>query len=150
MNDRSFIAQRIKEYSDQLGAIFLEDIKRMLSPEFTNLSAKQTLLLELIKDGPKTITDISEYFAITASAASQLVSKLEKDGFLQRDINKMNRREILVSLDHRGIAYQQELSHIDQAMIEKYYLPLENEDLEKLLELYDKIHQIALAVNRTN
>jgi DNA-binding MarR family transcriptional regulator len=96
----------------------------------------------------KTITEISEYFSITASAASQLVSKWEKNGFQIREINKTHRREILVSLDHQGLAYHDELSKIAQFMIENYYLPLEKEDLEKLLELIDKIHKIALSVNR--
>jgi DNA-binding MarR family transcriptional regulator len=148
MDERGLIAQQIRDYSDLLGAIFLEDFKRKLSPEFTNLSTKQALLLELTRESSKTITEISEYFSITASAASQLVSKLEKNGFLQREINKTNRREILVSLDHQGLAYHNELSKIDQFLIENYYLPLEKEDLEKLLELFDKIHKIALSVNR--
>lgn len=146
MTNVTSISSKIKSYSDAISSIFLNDYKQLIDEKFSNLSSKQMILLELLKEKSKTINDIADSFSITASAVSQLVSKLEKMGYVKREINLENRREIIVSLDELGKQFNNMLSEIDLYLINKYYARLEKEDLEKLLDLYEKLYKIALEV----
>src|SRR5690606_23761958 len=112
---------KIKEYSDALATIFVNDYKQMIGNEFDDLTTKQAMLLELLHEHSRTMNEIALHFSMTASAASQLVKKLEKSGFVKRDINMQNRREIIVSLDKKGTQYNQLVSDIEHYLISKYY-----------------------------
>jgi MarR family transcriptional regulator, organic hydroperoxide resistance regulator len=82
--------------------------------------------------------------SITASAASQLISKLEKLGYIKREINPNNRREIIVHLGEKGHYYNQMIEKNQLYLIEKYYAKLTHEDLEKLLDIHEKLYHIAV------
>lgn len=140
------ISAKIKEYSDALATIFVNDYKQMIGNEFDDLTTKQAMLLELLHEHSRTMNEIALHFSMTASAASQLVKKLEKSGFVKRDINMQNRREIIVSLDKKGTQYNQLVSDIEHYLISKYYAKLEIGDLEKFLDISKKLYQIALKV----
>jgi MarR family transcriptional regulator, organic hydroperoxide resistance regulator len=142
--DTAKICSQIIEYSDALSALFLEDYKKIASNEFAELSTKQQVILELLRVQNRTVNEISGYFSITASAASQLISKLEKQRYVKREINVENRREIIVKLDDKGHQYNQMVEANQYAIIEKYYAKLPKEDLEKLLDIFQKLYQIAV------
>ena len=138
------ISSSIIEYTNRLSAFFLEDYKKLLDPAFADLSTRQKIVIEFLRTQSRTVGEIAAYFSITAAAASQLVSKLEKQQYAKRDINPDNRREILVTLDEKGRRYVDMLDKLQMHLIEKYYLPLSSDDLRTLLELYAKLYAIAL------
>ncbi|RFU62408.1 MarR family winged helix-turn-helix transcriptional regulator [Peribacillus glennii] len=140
------ISLKIKEYSDLLGSIMLEDYKQHLDEDTSNLTAKQEVILELLKNAPKTIGEIAESFSMTASAASQIISKLEKEGYVGREINASNRREIIVSLSKKGKDYHEKRAKLEHYLIQKYFAKLDLPDLENLLVLYEKLYAIAVKV----
>jgi MarR family transcriptional regulator, organic hydroperoxide resistance regulator len=142
--DIAKICSQIIEYSDALSALFLEDYKRIASNDFADLSTKQQVILELLRVQNRTVNEISGYFSITASAASQLISKLEKQRYVKREINVENRREIIVKLDEKGQQYNKMVESNQYSIIEKYYAKLDKEDLVKLLDIHQKLYQIAL------
>ncbi|MBP1990276.1 MarR family winged helix-turn-helix transcriptional regulator [Paenibacillus eucommiae] len=147
IKDKQALAYKIKTVADATSAIFLQDYKNLLSDDYANLTSKQGLLLEEIKDSPKTVKEIAESFSTTPSAASQLISKMEKENYVKREINLKNRREIIVSLAEKGLQYHKKMSEADMALMEKYYLRLEKKDLEQLLVLQEKVYAISLAIN---
>lgn len=54
-----------------------------------------------------TVSDVGRFFGITKSAASQLISKLEKRGFLSKNCSSKNNKEVqLVLTDLGWKAYQ--------------------------------------------
>jgi MarR family transcriptional regulator, organic hydroperoxide resistance regulator len=140
------LCSKIMEYSNVISALFLEDYKKLFSSEFAELSTKQQVILELLRVQNRTVNEISQYFSITASAASQLISKLEKQGYVKREINPDNRREILVQMAERGHEFVKKGDENQLYFIEKYYAKLPKEDLEKFLDIHEKLYKIALEV----
>ncbi|KEP25169.1 MarR family winged helix-turn-helix transcriptional regulator [Bacillus zhangzhouensis] len=136
-------SQKIIEYSNALGSIYVEEYQRFLKHEYADLSAKQELTLELLRTKTRTINELADYFSISASAASQLISKLEQLGYVKREINPHNRREIIVDFAQKGHEYHKNIEGIQLHMIQKYYAKLSKEDLKTLLSLYEKIYSIA-------
>lgn len=147
MLDREQITLSIKQYSDQISSLMLQDISKLADDQFSELTQRQMTLLELLGSRSLTIGEIATHFAYTPSAASQLIKKLEKSGYVRREINPSNRREIIVSLEEKGLQYKDKISELDMYIIQKYYNKLSDEDLQKLLELYEKLLQISIAQN---
>jgi len=48
------------------------------------------------------LTEVREYLSITKSAISQLLSGLERKGLINREIDKNNRRNLIVTLTDQG------------------------------------------------
>jgi MarR family transcriptional regulator, organic hydroperoxide resistance regulator len=142
--DLATISKKILEYSNALSAIFLEDYNKLVTDEFGDLSTKQQVILELLRVQTRTVNEIAQFLSITASAASQLISKLEKLGYIKREINPNNRREIIVHLGEKGHYYNQMIEKNQLYLIEKYYAKLPHEDLEKLLDIHEKLYHIAV------
>ena len=136
--------KKIIEYSNALGSIYVEEYQRFLKHEYADLSAKQELTLELLRTKTRTINELADYFSISASAASQLVSK-RAARLCQTRINPHNRREIIVDFAQKGHDYHKNTEDIQLHLIQKYYAKLPKEDLKTLLSLYEKIYQIAKA-----
>ncbi|MDX8367317.1 MarR family winged helix-turn-helix transcriptional regulator [Cytobacillus sp. IB215665] len=140
--------KKLKHSSDALNTIFLEEYHGFANKEFLNLTTKQSILLELLNANSLTNNEISNHFSITPSAATQLVSKLEKKGFLKREINVNNRREIIVHLDEKGKEYNQIMANFELYIIQKYYSKLNENDLENLVDLQQKLYNIATEIQQ--
>ncbi|NBI27673.1 MarR family winged helix-turn-helix transcriptional regulator [Chengkuizengella marina] len=144
----AFYYKRIKASSDALNTIFLNDYHKFVDKEVLNLTPKQSILLDLLNEKPLTNSEIAKHFSITPSAATQLINKLEKKGYLKREINLNNRREIIVHLDEKGIEYNQLMLKFELHLIQKYYSKLSEKDLENLVDLQEKIYKIALEIQK--
>lgn len=146
--DLEIICSKIVEYSNALSSLFLEDYKKLINDEFADLSTKQQVILELLRVKTRTVNEISHFLSITASAASQLISKLEKQDYVKREINPDNRREIIVQLGEKGHHYNQMVEKNQLFIIEKYYAKLPKDDLEKLLDIHEKLYHIAVEAQK--
>ncbi|MDP5275808.1 MarR family winged helix-turn-helix transcriptional regulator [Chengkuizengella axinellae] len=144
----AFYYKKLKHSSDALNAIFLEEYHKLADKEALNLTAKQNMLLELLKDRSFTNSEIAHHFSITPSASTQLVSKLEKKGYLKREINLNNRREIIVKLDEKGIELNQLMTKFELHLIQKYYSKLDEKDLENLVDLQEKLYKVAIEIQK--
>lgn len=110
-----------------------------------DLSTKQMILMDFIhKNKSVTIGQIALYMNITSSAVGQLVSKLEEQQYVMRQINPKNRREIFVHLDTVGIQYFEREEEIKRYIIAKYYSKLERSELVQLKEIIQKLNNIVL------
>lgn len=105
--DLEIICSKILDYSNALSSLFIEDYKKLVTDEFAELSTKQQVILELLRVKNRTVNEIAHFLSITASAASQLISKLEKQEYVKREINPDNRREIIVQLGEKGQHYNE-------------------------------------------
>ncbi|PAE42989.1 MarR family winged helix-turn-helix transcriptional regulator [Bacillus sp. 7884-1] len=146
--DLAILCSKIVDYSNALSSLFLEDYKKLVTDEFAELSTKQQVILELLRVNNRTVNEIAHFLSITASAASQLISKLEKQEYVKREINPDNRREIIVQLGEKGHYYNQMVDKNQQFIIEKYYAKLPKEDLEKLLDIHEKLYHIAVETQK--
>ncbi|KGM46295.1 MarR family winged helix-turn-helix transcriptional regulator [Neobacillus niacini] len=146
--DLEIICSKIVDYSNALSSLFLEDYKKLINDEFADLSTKQQVILELLRVKTRTVNEISHFLSITASAASQLISKLEKQDYVKREINPDNRREIIVQLGEKGHHYNEMIAKNQLFIIEKYYAQLPKDDLEKLLDIHEKLYHIAVKAQK--
>jgi DNA-binding MarR family transcriptional regulator len=76
--------------------------------------AEMVLLKEIAgKTCDDTSARIHDILCVTRPALSQMLGTLEKKGYLTRDINKENRRRIVLSLTEKGTAL---VGHIEKQM----------------------------------
>jgi DNA-binding MarR family transcriptional regulator len=138
----------IKEKSDAVTTLLLQEVREMMGEEHRELTQKQVMLLDLLKHRSLTVNEIAEAFSMTASAASQLIKKLEKKKYVRRDINEENRREIIVSLGEAGKDYIQKIDKFEFRLVHKYYSQLDREDLIKLKEINDKLYEVIVKTHQ--
>lgn len=109
-----------------------------------HLTAKQVLVLELIKSGIRSTKEIASHLEISASAVSQILNKLEDNSYIKRELNKENRRETLLYLDQRAEDYFKSLLNLENEINEKVYEKLSMEDLQELVRILEKLNHIIL------
>jgi len=109
-----------------------------------HLTAKQVLVLELIKSGVRSTKELAAHLEISASAVSQILNKLEDKFFIKRELNKENRRETLLYLEQRAEDYFESLLKLEHEINEKVYEKLSIEDLQELVRILEKLNNIIL------
>lgn len=106
------------------------------------LTAKQVLLLELIRTGVTSTKDLAAQLNITTSAVSQILNKLEAKEYITRSINKENRREIILNLGVKGNRYFEEVQMLEDEINRSVYGQLPVEDLEHLVRILTRLNVI--------
>ncbi len=104
---------KLKVSNNFLHALFV--LKSLLGAEFSKTTKSDTCFLSmaeyvLMKQVSETtsLTEIRNYLAISKAAVSQMLSSLEKRGYLIRKIDQANRRNLIVSLTPTGQSVLQE------------------------------------------
>jgi len=134
------IVNDINQYSYEMNAKLVKAQEDLFEDD---LSTKQTMVLDFVYKNEKCMMgDIAQYMEISPSAVSQIVTRLEKENYLKRDINPNNRREVVVMMAERGKAYYHREEQINELIIEKIYSKMPVEDLEQLRSLILRLHQI--------
>ncbi len=107
------------------------------------ITTKQGVLLELVhKHESLNISEIAEAMEITSSAVSQIVSKLEKEGYIKREINPSNRREIFVEMDEKGIEHFKRCEEVERSIINRFYSKLDWDEIVVLRKLSLKFKKV--------
>lgn len=107
------------------------------------LTAKQVLLLELIKTGVSSTKDLADKLNVSTSAVSQILNKLEDKGYIERFINQKNRREIVLTLADKANQYFNDLTSLKDKINKEIYGKLSLEELKYLKDLLEKLQVIA-------
>lgn len=66
------------------------------------LSVSQVYALQQLETATMSITELALRLELERSTVSRLVDELVKKGFIRRDINEANRREMVLSLTEKG------------------------------------------------
>ncbi|MGM1050598.1 MAG: MarR family winged helix-turn-helix transcriptional regulator [Bacillota bacterium] len=123
-----------------INALLLHEYRSLLDDEITT---KQALLLELIhKHQRMTVREIADQMEVSSSAISQIIGKLEKMGYVKREINLQNRREIIVQIGPQGVTYFAKQDKVERDIIERFYSKMEFEEVQQLLQLTLKLKEI--------
>ncbi len=67
-----------------------------------SLSLSQVFALQELENQTLTVTELAEKLELERSSVSRLVDGLVKGGFVQRELNESNRREVILSLTEKG------------------------------------------------
>lgn len=103
-NLKSQLIRSIFKFKSLIGAEF-----GMVSAETkSDVNMRELILMFVIADNSIDsannigLADIREYLSVSKGAVSQMLSSLEKKDFINRDIDKNNRRNLIVTLTPEG------------------------------------------------
>jgi DNA-binding MarR family transcriptional regulator len=86
-----------------------------------------------------TIKDVSQRFAMTSSAATQMVNALVKNGFLARKEDTHDRRKICLLLTAKGKKVIEQAKKYRMKKMTEMFEPLTDSELNHLLHIQEKI-----------
>jgi MarR family transcriptional regulator, organic hydroperoxide resistance regulator len=141
--DQQKIKLLIKRYED----VYLFASKRistLISDHvLDDLSLEQYSMLRIIKfQGPLRASELTEQLCVNKSAITAKVDKLENKGLITRERDVSDRRNIFLNTTDEGIKVCKEVESKIEKEVGKYLEELSHEDLEKFLDLYEKISSI--------
>mgnify|MGYP001198117265 CR=1 FL=1 len=93
------------------------------------------------------MADIRTYLQVTKGAVSQMLGSLEKKGFINRDIDKSNRRNLIVTLTPEGrqILEQQYSAFSDR--LETIISRLGEDDVRQMVGIVNRMIEITNELN---
>ncbi len=74
------------------------------------------------------------------SDASRITSKLIQKGYVKREENKKDRRNVELIITEKGLALLQKMDFIDE-LFDEYFSGLTGDDINQLNKLLDKLHE---------
>ncbi|EGB14434.1 regulatory protein MarR [Pseudodesulfovibrio mercurii] len=102
---------------------------------FSQLNA----LFRLYTHGPQRIADLAEGAHLSHCATSRLISRLAKEGQVDKQPNAQNRRERLISLTPEGLAFLRSLKLNTTAAYENLFRTLPSSLTDRLQAVLDDI-----------
>ncbi|WP_214481396.1 MarR family transcriptional regulator [Bacillus sp. SM2101] len=128
---------------EQINNSLIHEIESLLQ---FDLTPKQSVLINIVQTFNNiTVKDLAEKMNISTSGVSQLLSKLEKDKYIKREINVDNRREVHINLDTKGLELYQASKEIDNKIIDKYFSKLDESEAEQFYAIVKKLHGIVMS-----
>lgn len=98
-------------------------------------------MLGIISEYPDGIRqkELAERAGINASSTSEVVTKLEDDGYLIRTIDPSDKRATVLRLTEMGAVRAEEIKSEHESFIDEYFGRLTDEEKQTLSDLLDKL-----------
>ncbi len=104
--------------------------------------AQSSALSVLVFGGPASLSDLARTEQVRPPTMSRVVDALVREGLVKREINKKDRRSVLISATDKGTRVMHEgRSRREQALVE-LLKPLKKSDLESLRKAVEIISRI--------
>lgn len=134
--------KRIKEAEYTINRLIFKHYKQYLD---SGITTQQAVVLDIVYLAKRiTVGEIAVEMDISSSAVSQLIAKLEKNQYIKREINLQNRREVFITLDHKGVEYFAQQDYVEQLIADKIYSKLSSQELDELERIVEKLKKVAL------
>ena len=88
------------------------------------------------------MTDIRGFLAISKGAVSQMLGSLEKKGFINRDIDKSNRRNLIVTLTPEGRKALEHQYNAFSERLEKIISRLGEDEVKQMIKIVNRMIEI--------
>ena len=107
----------------------------------TRVSRGEIFVLKILlfNNGTSTPTEISEAMKSTKGRISAILNSLEKKGFIGREIDKDNRRNIIVTLSDSGRDYVMKELRECYRIVAHVFEELGEKDSKKFVELTERV-----------
>ena len=135
--------------TDFLHSLFV--LKSMLGAEFAKaageretLSMPEYILMKKAaeaENGNADLAEIREYLAVTKAAVSQMLSSLEKTGFLKRETDPANRRNLIITITASGMDILRQKDLEAEMRMEKIILRFGKEETLQFIQLISKMNE---------
>ncbi|MFK4467505.1 MarR family winged helix-turn-helix transcriptional regulator [Bacillus sp. RC252] len=136
---KEVINEMNRAYNDFYILLFQE-----LKDEFGPTGQQESMLFYINLNENTTANNIASTFNISKSAVSQVLSKLEKQKMISKQVNPNNKREYFLTLGPNGSKYIERLSELDDVLIEKYFSKIDINALEQMTDTLTKINKVIL------
>lgn len=133
-----------KEYFTRLEEVLME-IGRRLHVEFdahmvSGITGSQFFVLQKISaKGRLTVSEVADKLSVSLSAITALVDRLVQAGLVVRSRDEQDRRLVWLEATEKGRKILASCMEGRRQVAAKYFGQLSDGDLEKLLEIYDKV-----------
>ncbi|MCR4736138.1 MAG: MarR family transcriptional regulator [Treponema sp.] len=123
-----------------LAASFLQE--RLASEGLADfVSSHGNILFQLNKNGSMTMKEIARRINRDKSTTTVLIRKLEKEGFIQKENDGKDRRNIIISLTQKGRNYNEQTEGISKELLEKFYTDFSEEEKKEFCRLLEKVEK---------
>lgn len=134
----------IDKYYSRLEAVFMEMVRKLhseLAGQMTpGITGSQFFVLKTIQSqGRLTVSDVAEKLGVSLSAITALVNRLVKAGLVVRSRDEQDRRLVWLEVTDLGKETLANCIASRRNVSNKYFSQLTIEDMEKLVEIYEKI-----------
>ena len=89
-----------------------------------------------------TTSGLAERMQVQPSAISRTLRNLEEKGFIERTINKADRRNTYVELTEQGNVVLKECKNTVDELLEAVFSKMQREDMERLITYLDELQRI--------
>lgn len=140
----------IDKYFARLEEVFLEMVRRLhgeLADQMVSgITGSQFFVLKKIGfKGRLTVSEVADELGVSLSAITALVDRLVKAGFVIRSRDEQDRRLVWLEATDKGKDILGKCMEGRRKVAMKYFGQLPEEDIEKLVEIYEKILSIMKA-----
>ncbi|AIE60025.1 MarR family winged helix-turn-helix transcriptional regulator [Bacillus methanolicus] len=135
------LEQAYVSFMRQLGPKLSEDTE-------LGLTGPQFYILHLLSKKEKfMVTEIASEMGVRPSAITVMVERLHKNGLVIRDRDENDRRVVFIQLTDKGYEILQKAKQKRFQTISNYLKHLESEELESLVQIYEKLARIANSID---
>ncbi len=138
----------ITEFAEKLSKLLPEIARGTIKREAVelasgNITLPQFLILNILEEeGESRMTDIARLLGVTTAAATGIVDRLVRPGYVQRVPGVKDRRIIRIKLNSKGRELAQKLNKQKKENIIEIFGKISSGDREKFLEILLRIHEI--------
>lgn len=122
---------------------------RRIGPQMSHfkemgLTGPQFHVLNWIAEtGPGKITQLAEMMEVKPSAITVMIDRMEQNKLVVRHHDENDRRVVMVSLTEHGQSVLKEAKQKTFEVIKQYYSRLDQDELESLMKISEKLRNIA-------
>jgi MarR family transcriptional regulator, organic hydroperoxide resistance regulator len=133
-----------KEFFTRLEGVLME-IGRRMHVEFdahmaTGITGSQFFVLQKINSkGRMTVSEVADKLSVSLSAITALVDRLVQAGLVVRSRDEQDRRLVWLEATDKGREILGKCLESRRQVAVKYFGQLTETDLQKLLEIYEKV-----------
>jgi DNA-binding MarR family transcriptional regulator len=140
----------IDRYFSRLEEVFTEMVRRLHSElacqMVSGITGSQFFVLKKISNkGRLTVSEVADELGVSLSAITALVDRLVKGGLAVRSRDGQDRRLVWLEATEKGEEILKKCIEGRRKVASKYFGKLPEEDLEKMIEIYEKVLSIMRA-----
>lgn len=126
-------ADKILQVIPEITHFLRDEVRQYGKPQ---LSLSQLRILYFLDRHPEScLSEVAEHLDVTRPTMSGAIERLVQQGYVQRDNNPIERRQILLSLTSTGSKYQQQVYQALLARIEQQLNSLSEKQSKQVMEV---------------
>lgn len=118
-------------------------LEQTTTPCGFSMSLSQVIALQELEKQTLTVTELAERLQLDRSSVSRLIDGLVKGGFVSRELNMKNRREVVLALTEKGV---NSIRKVRDQSVEFYNEILDNMSESDQLMFYESLKRFTDSV----